>query len=162
MGGAQGDLRQVDKEIRSLTAAVLEIDQDARSIEEQGRSPDDDVLIVYVGSRAKDLQLRGVSVQIDRATPIYHQYSDQQSNSLQSGMALHRLVEMPLVPGSHRLRVEFVADEVGAKLNTSSLRTSIDRSFQKQGTAALIELDLVQEGLFNKPAVTLREWSQGQ
>lgn len=136
--------------IEALKAQALALHREAAVAE-----PAADEFIAYVGTGTAELHLRSISVRIDDAPPWRYEYSADEAEALPS-RALHRLGTVPLTPGPHRLRADFVARKADAAPADAPLRGAIDRSFDKREAPLILQLELVKQG-FGKPELRVIE-----
>ncbi len=115
-----------------------------------------DNVALYLHSQAQDLVLLDVGVRIDEQAPRRYPYSNHEAALLQGGQYQHRLLQLRLQPGVHRLRADYVAREAGAKPGTPPLRGHIDSMISVSEHATAYTLQLDGGGWLRGPALMLR------
>lgn len=146
---------QAAAQSRMLAGEVLDFDRAALGVEQRLGHADLAGLSVYIGSEADDLLLRRVSLRIDDQEALSYEYGADESDALRA-RGLHRLLSVPVAPGSHRLRIELIARHVDARPQTPRIRALLDQRFDKTDLAQVLEVTLSGGGMVREPALRLR------
>ncbi|WP_039748082.1 hypothetical protein [Solimonas variicoloris] len=108
----------------ALTGTTLELAAEA------GRRSAEPQPALYAAVVADGVLLRELRVQLDDDAALRYQFSEDEARALAAG-ALKPL--LPLAPGAHRLRAEFVARAAGGKPGATRYAAQLDRRFTADG-----------------------------
>lgn len=100
---------------------------------------------LLIGEHSQDLILRRVRVQIDDDAPLEYEYSALETAALQNG-GRHRLLQMSLPAGAHRLRIALIARHVDALPQTPRVDATVDYPFDKAAGPLTLDVSLVDRG----------------
>lgn len=123
-----------------LSPEVVELYREVQALPAYG-----DRFELLVGEQAENLILRRVRVQIDDDAPLEYEYSAFETAALQNG-GRHRLLQMPLPAGAHRLRIALIARHVDALPQTPRVDATVDYPFNKAAGPLTVDVSLVDRG----------------
>ena len=130
---------QLDRDMQDLKAQTLALNRDLESLERELRYPDQSMTTVYVAVKVGGFLLDDLSVRINENEPVTHRYTDSESLALLKDDSWHRLLRLPLEPGTYRLQAEFTGHFYDAKPQDPPVKGKVETLFEK----GLSELDLV-------------------
>jgi hypothetical protein len=152
--GAAADVGADD--LAALTAETLDLDQAARALEAADAGSQTEI---YLGGRVNELLLRYVRAQIDDGGVLQYEYSDTEAAALARG-GMQRLFTLPLAPGSHRLRLEYVARNAHGLPGDPRVRGALDQKFETSASGRWVEAELLDQSyLHRSPEIKLRTLS---
>lgn len=133
-----------------LAPEVVELYRELQALPVHG-----DRFELLVGEAAEDLLLRRARVQIDDDAPLEYEYSAAETAALHGG-GRHRLLQMPLPAGAHRLRVTLIARRVDALPQTPRVDAAVDYPFDKAAGSLTMAVTLVDRGWLRGATLDLR------
>ena len=110
---------------------------------------------VYIGSQVADLQVLEVTFQIDAVKPVRYSYSPAESAALQN-RGLHKLTEVQLAPGSHRLYIDYAARGQDDRPGVPRLRSRLVQNIDAPAAGSPIVIEVKAGSLGGDPSLELR------
>lgn len=163
--GAVGDdadtAISVDQTIQALKDELVMFQRDAMQAEDEYLYPAASRVTVFVSNEIPGLLLKEISVSINGAAPVVHQYDEDDSRALLGKSTTQRLLRINLPQGAHRLRAQFVGRMAADKDKESAEPVSADGefNFSKDLQASELELRIVKgPRRRSAPALQIREW----
>lgn len=158
---ADDQFLQLDSDIQSLKAEVLDINQSALGVEEKFLYPGRTRLIVYVGVKPPGLLVDDIVLTVDTSQPIAHRCDAEEAYALQR-KGLLRIARTNVLPGAHRIRADITAHYADAVAGTPPYKLHLEQLFDKTIEPSYLELSLFLKGLDNTPQLRLRDWRVAQ
>ena len=157
--GAAAPAATLDPLVQKLKQETLSIGIAAQRADENRRFPPATRTCIDVSDSVPTLLLHEITVTIDDGQPYHYVYDNTASSALTHG-GLHRLLELNLASGTHRVHAEFSATALGSQPWEPAITGSFDQYFDKaEGQPLTVELALGKPSDASPPALTLRPWS---
>lgn len=150
--------RQLDQRVQSLKTAVLQVEREARDIEQALLHPPQTRVTLFLGVQINQLLLETLSVQIDDQPAVSHHYDELQARNLLKSKGLQKLPALNIGPGPHRLRVEYTGRYADARPEDAPARGIFESIFTKGLEPLELELRLTRIGRRPEPDMTLTPW----
>lgn len=147
----------IDRDLQTLKAEVLDLNQRALSAEASFLYPDETRVSIYIGVLAPGLLVEDVVITVDDSPPTVRKFDVVEAIALQR-RGLYRALRVNATPGGHRIRFEFSARYADAKPGTPALRGRYEAVFEKTVLPSDLEV-LISVSDYGKPAtIRLRDW----
>jgi hypothetical protein len=152
----------LDPVVQKLKQETLSIGIAAQRADEDRRYPLATRTCIDISDGVTSLLLHEITVTIDDGQPTHYVYDNSASLALIRG-GLHRLLELNVAAGTHRLHADFSASYVASQPWDPAITGSFDQYFDKvDGQPLTVELALGKANDASPPALSLRTWSAAQ
>src|SRR5690242_8948255 len=128
-----------EAELQALKAESIRLGAELDAAERALLYPVGTLVTVHVAVRGSGFLLDSVSVRIDGAEPQRHDYAGSEALALLENGGWHRLAQLRLAPGTHRLQAEFSGHFHDARAGDAPLTGRVEAQFDK----AAADLDIV-------------------
>lgn len=129
----------VDRELQWLKAEAIQVSRELQASERAMLYPEQSLTSVYVAVKVSGFLLDSISVRINDAAPVKHDYTNSEALAFLKDGGWHRLTQRRLEPGTYRLQAEFRGHFHNARPGEPPITGTVETLFEK-GPA---ELDLV-------------------
>lgn len=148
---------KLDGAIQGLKDEILSFNRDAQLVENDVLYPAHSRASIYLGVKIGALLMKTVSIAVDDRPAQTYTYSDPQARALLISEGLHRLVQISLEPGPHRLTVDYTAQYADADKDDKPVTGHYEAIFDKRPREAELELTLSRNSRFSEPQLRLRD-----
>ncbi|MDZ4077164.1 MULTISPECIES: tetratricopeptide repeat protein [Hydrocarboniphaga] len=137
-----------------LVMEALDIERLAMQLDPAASPSAQALTPIYIGSQAGEVQVLEVTFQIDAVKPVRYAYSPAESAALNE-RGLHKLTQIPLAPGQHRLYIDYAARGDDDRPGVPRLRSRLVQTIEAPAAGQPIVIEVKPGGLGGDPSLTL-------
>lgn len=144
----------LEGQVQSLKRDILGFSRDLHSLMKEALFPSETQVAIYISAGSNvAFQLSSLQISLDGKAVANRVYSPAENGALREG-GVQRLFVGRVDPGKHKLTVSYLVTESEGR----SFRGDQSFSFDKDGTAKVLEVTITGGSSGKQPELSLKEW----